>query len=322
MSRRYPPEVHDFIREHVEGLTCAELARLTNEKVGTDFDEVRMHSYKCSHHLKSGTKAGKPKGWSPVYPEDMADYMRSIARGRNCYEIAKLINEHYGKEIIDATRVRAYKKNHGITSELDCRFKKGHEPVNKGLKQTDYMSPEAIERTKATHFKPQQKPHNLLQVGAVVKNAGGYLLRKKQMEGTQWERWDFLHRATWEEHKGPIPEGMMVSFKDGNKENVDIDNLMLISSAENLELQRSGLRFEDPDLTETGLNVVKLKIKARGRRNEQRRVQRPNGGAGAGQGRERREGGRAKHETISKRPNHKGPKLREKISKCSGKAKG
>ena len=82
MSRRYPPEVHEFIREHVEGLTCAELAKLTNEKVGTDFDEVRMHSYKCNHHLKSGTKAGKPKGWSPVYPEDMADYMRSIARGR------------------------------------------------------------------------------------------------------------------------------------------------------------------------------------------------------------------------------------------------
>jgi len=172
--------------------------------------------------------------------------------------------------------VRTYKKNHGITSELDCRFKKGRESVNKGIKQTDYMSPEAIERTKATRFKPQQKPHNLLQVGAVVKNTDGYLLRKKQMKGTQWERWEFLHRATWEEHKGPIPEGMMVSFKDGN--------------AENLELRRSGLRFEDPDLTETGLNVVKLKIKARERRNERRRLQRPNGGAGAGQGRERREG--------------------------------
>ena len=81
MSRRYPPEVHEFIREHVEGLTCAELAKLTNEKVGTDFDEARMHSYKCNHHLKSGTRTGKPKGWSLVYPEDMADYMRSIARG-------------------------------------------------------------------------------------------------------------------------------------------------------------------------------------------------------------------------------------------------
>lgn len=289
MSRRYPQEVHEFIREHVEGLTCAELARLTNEKMGTDFDEVRMHAYKCNHHLKSGTKTGKPKGWSPVYPDDMADYMRSIAEGRNCHEIAKLINEYYGKQIIDATRVRAYKKNHGITSGPDCRFKKGQESPTKGKKQTDFMSPEAIERTKATRFKPQQKPPNLLQVGAVVKNTEGYLLRKKQMEGTQWERWEFLHRAIWEEHNGPIPEGMMVSFKDCNKENVNIDNLMLISNAENLELHRSGLRFEDPDLTEIGLNVVKLKIKARERRNEQRRLQRPDGGAGDREGHKRRE---------------------------------
>lgn len=289
MSRRYPPEVHEFIREHVKGLTCAELARLTNEKMGTDFDEIRMHAYKHNHHLKSGTKTGKPKGWSPIYPEDMADYMRSIAKGRNCHEIAKLINEHYGKEIIDATRVRAYKKNHGITSELDCRFKKGQESPTKGKKQTDFMSAEAIERTKATRFKKGDRPVNELPVGSIVKSTEGYLLRKKLMKGTQWERWEFLHRAIWEEHNGPVPAGMMVSFKDCNKENVDIDNLMLISNAENLELHRSGLRFEDPDLTETGLNVVKLKIKARERRNEQRRLQRPDSGAGDRKGHKRRE---------------------------------
>ena len=62
----------------------------------------------------------------------------------------------------------------------------------------------------------------------------------------------------------------MVSFKDGNKENCDIDNLMLISNAENLELCRSGLRFEDPDLTATGLNLVKLKIATGKKRREKR----------------------------------------------------
>lgn len=279
MSRRYPPEVHEFIQEHVKGVTCAELARMTNEACGTDFDEVRMHAYKHNHHLKSGTKTGKPKGWSPVYPEDMADYMRSIAKGRNCHEIAKLINEHYGKQIIDASRVRAFKKNHGITSDIDTRFKKGQESPTKGKKQTDFMSPEAIERSKATRFKKGNTPPNLLQVGSIVKSTDGYLLRKKQMEGAQWERWEFLHRAVWEENNGPIPEGMMVSFKDKNKENCSIDNLMLISNAENLELHRMGLRFEDPDLTEAGLNVVKLRIKTRERRNEQRGVQGPNRGA-------------------------------------------
>ena len=58
----------------------------------------------------------------------------------------------------------------------------------------------------------------------------------------------------------------MVSFKNGDKEDLDIDNLMLISNAENLELHRSQLRFTERELTETGLTLVKLKIKTRERR--------------------------------------------------------
>lgn len=266
MANRYPPEVHQFIAANVEGRTCKELAELTNREMGTAFTETMMHSYKHNHGLKSGTKCGKPKGWSPTYPEGMEDFIRSVAEGRTVYQIADLVNERYGAGTIDAVRVRAFKKNHGIVSNLNTRFKKGSTPWTKGKKQTDYMSSDAIERTKATRFQPGQTPANLLPVGAIVKNADGYLLRKKQMDGSQWERWEFLHRAVWEEHNGPIPEGMMVSFKNGDKEDLDIDNLMLISNAENLELHRSQLRFTERELTETGLTLVKLKIKTRERR--------------------------------------------------------
>ncbi len=248
MANRYPPEVHQFIAANVEGRTCKELAELTNREMGTAFTETMMHSYKHNHGLKSGTKCGKPKGWSPTYPEGMEDFIRSVAEGRTVYQIADLVNERYGAGTIDAVRVRAFKKNHGIVSNLNTRFKKGSTPWTKGKKQTDYMSPDAIERAKATRFQPGQTPANLLPVGAIVKNADGYLLRKNQMDGSQWERWEFLHRAVWEEHNGPIPEGMMVSFKNGDKEDLDIDNLMLISNAENLELHRSGLRFDEREL--------------------------------------------------------------------------
>ncbi len=39
-------------------------------------------------------------------------------------------------------------------------FQKGHTPMNKGLKQSEYMTPGAIERTKATRFKKGNVPHN------------------------------------------------------------------------------------------------------------------------------------------------------------------
>ena len=58
---------------------------------------------------------------------------------------------------------------------------------------------------------------------------------------------------------GPIPEGMAVTFKDSNKLNCDISNLILVTKGENCTLTRLGLRFEDPELTEAGLGVVRLK---------------------------------------------------------------
>jgi hypothetical protein len=88
------------------------------------------------------------------------------------------------------------------------------------------------------------------------------------MEGKLWERWEFLHRAVWEEHHGPIPKGMIIAFKDSNKLNCDIDNLVMITQSENCTLTRLGYRFEDPDLTMAGLGVVRIKQASERRRKE------------------------------------------------------
>ena len=67
-----------------------------------------------------------------------------------------------------------------------------------------------------------------------------------------------LHRTVWEEHNGPIPEGMMVTFKDGNTENCDIGNLTLIDMAENVAMNCRGYRSEDPDLTVAALTMLRI----------------------------------------------------------------
>ena len=92
------------------------------------------------------------------------------------------------------------------------------------------------------------------------------------MEGGLWDRWEFLHRAVWEEHNGPVPDGMVVSFRDSNRLNCDISNLMLITKAENVQLTCLGLRSEDPDLTDTAVNLIRLKnaVKARKKQQKQR----------------------------------------------------
>ena len=80
-----------------------------------------------------------------------------------------------------------------------------------------------------------------------------------------------MSRVTWEKHNGPIPEGMCVSFKDHDNMNCDISNLMLVSRAEIATMTKMRLWSEDPDLTETGLALVKVKQKANKIRKERKR---------------------------------------------------
>lgn len=119
---------------------------------------------------------------------------------------------------------------------------------------------EIKKRMAPTQFKKGEAPLNEKPVGTIVINDHGYKLRKRQMEGTLWERWEFLHRAVWIEHNGPIPDGMMVIFRDGDRLNCDITNLTLISKQENAALNKLGLRSEDPDLTDAGINLVRLRM--------------------------------------------------------------
>ena len=60
----------------------------------------------------------------------------------------------------------------------------------------------------------------------------------------------------------------MVIFADGNQLNFDIDNLVLVSKGEHAQLNRLHYRFNDADLTKTGLNIVKLNAIKNKRRNK------------------------------------------------------
>ena len=116
-------------------------------------------------------------------------------------------------------------------------------------------------------FKKGNRPPNELPVGT-IKVIGGYKLRKKSMTGTRWKCWEFLHRAVWEEHNGPIPDGMIVTFKDSDRMNCDISNLMLISKAQNAVMTRKGYRSEDPDITEVGAALAALEIAIKKKRSK------------------------------------------------------
>lgn len=258
---KWPEEVIEWLKKNTAGRTTKELTELINQqgydkKYGMIFTESIIKGAKSRYGLKSGTPSGNPKGYSAKYPKGMEVFIKSIAEGKSTAELVEAVNDKFGSGTIGIRQMKAYKKNHGINTGLTGQFEPGHIPVNKGKK----MSAEVYAKAAPTMFKKGDIPANHMNIGEYTHTTEGYLVRKVQEQGTQWERFEFVHRKVWKEHNGPIPEGKMVSFLDGDKDNCNIDNLVLIDNHENLELNRSKLRFSEAEFTKAGLAVAKVKI--------------------------------------------------------------
>ncbi|MFZ6686618.1 HNH endonuclease signature motif containing protein [Undibacterium sp. SXout11W] len=114
---------------------------------------------------------------------------------------------------------------HGnLTKGAGTRFTKGQQSWNKGKKGLQF------EGSKATQFKTNSVPVNVLPVGFIRTNTDGYL-EIKTAPGMR--KWVPLHRWNWKKEHGDFPaKNMALVFKDGNRLNCDISNLELISRTE------------------------------------------------------------------------------------------
>lgn len=110
---------------------------------------------------------------------------------------------------------------------MKTRFKKGHLPPNLGKK----MPKEIYEKVRPTMFKKGNIPHNARKVGSELTRKDGTVYIKVVEKKIPMPK----HRVVWESVNGPIPPGYNVCFKDGNKSNCSIENLILLSNAERMK---------------------------------------------------------------------------------------
>jgi len=106
------------------------------------------------------------------------------------------------------------------------RFRPGHVPANKGVKGW-----QAGGRSAETQFKPGQRGNKWVPIGS-ERFCDGYLQRKTGDTNYPPCDWQPVHALLWVERYGPIPSGYAVKFIDGDKKNIALDNLALISRGE------------------------------------------------------------------------------------------
>lgn len=114
------------------------------------------------------------------------------------------------------------------------RFPKGNVPFNKGKKEWQFRSRESMEKCAMTQFKAGQVPHNAHPEGYECMRSDGYLYIK-----TSERRMELKHVWVWQQHNGPVPDGYVIAFIDGDHSNCDISNLRLMKRAELIQLTNS-----------------------------------------------------------------------------------
>jgi len=209
-----------------------------------------------------GTKRTR-KIWSEEEIEYMKEHYPHIqsakvaeALGRNLrsvYAYAKIMQIKKTAEFMKSPEAGGFQK--GKTYGYEYRFQKGYSPPNKGKKQTEYMSPEGIEKTLATRFKKGQTPINTMKDGDIT-------FRKRKKRNTQGffyrlakGKWIPLAQKIWMDNFGPIPKGGVIRLKDGNPLNCEPENLELITQRENM--LKNSISMYPAEL----IPIVKMNIK-------------------------------------------------------------
>lgn len=191
-------------------------------------------------------------------------YLIENVKGITLKELTNKFNKQFSLDLSEGA-IANRKVKLGIQSGIvGGQFQKGQESWNKGKK----MSPSQYKKAAPTMFKKGNIPANRRPIGSErVDNRDGSILIKVQ-DGHLQKNWMSKSRYVYEQAYGKIPKGHKIIFADGNNRNFELDNLVLISNAEELIMNRNNLFKQDKELTKVGITVAKVLDKVNKRKKD------------------------------------------------------
>lgn len=246
---RYTPEMEAFLYAHFAMLDDKKMAAAFNERFGTELSWHQVRHFRRKHNI-----SGKQHQYhSEVFTDEIRKFIEENYIGTGYKDMALMIWHEFGKWY-QPKQIRGYYKNHKLNSGLKGDiFQKGQKPRN-GAKKGEWFP-----GCEKGWFKKGNKPANHAPVGTErVRPTNGYVWVKIAEPKT----WRMKQLVVWEEAHGPIPKGMMIYFKDRDRTNCELDNLMLVERRLIGALNRSGLSQYGGELAEIAVDTARLQIAA------------------------------------------------------------
>lgn len=190
-----------------------------------------------------------------IWTNEEKEYLKEITPGHHYKEIHKLFNEKFDLNLTIG-QIKAAIGRYKLNTGFNGYFQKGYIPPNKGTK--------GLSKPNKASFKKGHKPSNLRPIGSERITKDGYT----EIKVEEPNKWRLKHRVIWEKSNGKIPKGHTIIFGDGNKQNIDINNLILVTRKQLLILNRNRLIKGDIELTKVAINIAKVQEKIDGRKRD------------------------------------------------------
>jgi hypothetical protein len=176
------------------------------------------------------------------------EFIKVNVFGKSYAEIITLVNSQFGIQL-NKNQVKSFMGNHKLNSGRTGRFESGHAPFNKGKTGIGGWEP--------TQFKKGCKSWNYKPVGSERINSDGYV----DIKIADPNKWRPKHLLIWEAENAPVPKGHVVIFGDGNRLNLELDNLILVSRKELAILNKNRLIHCSAELTRSGILIADIYLK-------------------------------------------------------------
>lgn len=174
------------------------------------------------------------------YSPEMLDFLREGYKRLSLAELTAAFNQKFGTDKPESS-IRGATRNHKMKSGRTGMFQPGHKSWNAGMKGYQPGG-----RAFETQFKKGEMhgaaQHNYRPIGSTRISKDGYIERKVTDDHpVPARRWIGEHHLVWEAANGPIPDGHVVVFLDGDKLNTDLENLRCVPRGVLATMNKLGL---------------------------------------------------------------------------------
>ena len=260
MNKKYNARHLAFLRRAYQKMTVEDVTAAFNRKFGMASTVSAIRTVLSKNKIKCGRAYGQRLiNRQRVFTPEQIQYVRDIAPGRWKPEITRMVNERFGTDY-GLHQIRALMTNRRITSGLKGQFQKGGKPWNAGTKG------QGLTGRNQHSFKPGNIPPNRNPLWHERQGKDGFIEMKvpEQNPYTGFPtRYKAKHVWVWEQANGPVPDGHVVAFKDSDRTNICLENLMLIPRVALLELNHMKYRDAHLHIKPSIRALVRLKTKIR-----------------------------------------------------------